>query len=236
MHGRNRLAAGFAALGAVLCGTVLAFALDGGAFSYRDFPEPPTPRLVDEGARGAVVTGRLPDLPAAGRRRQSVRPEPPKRLVSLRRLRGPRPAVGRAPGSSAAGGGQPGPRASSPSPSRGRGRPVERVRRPSSPDEGAKRPRPVPKAQRPALPQRPGPPDPTPPTPVPRPVTAPARDSMPAASDHPARLGPRKTLPGKEPPEAGPAKGEGPTVPGGEGGTDAGGRPPLKPAGRKPLD
>jgi len=242
MHRRNGFAAGIAALGAVLCGTVLALALEGGAFSYRDFPEPPAPRVVDRGAPAApAALGRQRDLPLpGGRRRRSDSSGSVKRLLPLRRLAPRRPAGGRAPRSGAGPGGQG--EAFSPvvgrsEPDRTRGK--ERVRRPLPPVGRRKRPRPVRKTPRPVPrpPGRPGPPNPTPPGPALRPVTAPARDSSPAGSDHPARLGPRETRPGEEPPQVPPGEGEGTTQPGeGEGTSGAGQRPPPEPVARRPLD
>ena len=204
MHRRNGFAAVFAALGAVLCGTVLALALDGGAFSYRDFPVPPAPRLVDRGAGGAPgMLGGLPDLPVADRRGRRVRPEVAKRLVSLERLGARRPAGGRAPSSGVAPGAQRSIDASTPSSGRthaGRPRSKDHGRRPSPPDGARKRPRPGTKA----------------------------------ASDHPARLGPR--TPATERPGAAPSGG-GTTWPvGGEGPSGTGEGPSPKPAAREPLD
>ena len=249
MHRRNGFAAVFAALGAVLCGTVLAIALDGGAFSYRDFPVAPAPRLVDRGAGGAPgMLGGLPDLPVADRRGRRVRPEVAKRLVSLERLGARRPAGGRAPSSGVGPGAQRSIDASTPSSGRthaGRPRSKDHGRRPSPPDGARKRPRPGTKAPRPAPgpPRRPEPPNPNapgppePPNPSPPPaglVIAPARDSRPAASDHPARLGPR--TPATERPGAAPSGG-GTTWPvGGEGPSGTGEGPPPKPAAREPLD
>lgn len=242
MHRRNGFAAGIAALGAVLCGTVLALALDGGAFSYRDFPEPPAPRLVERGAPAAPgAVGRQRDLPSAGgRRRRSGSSESVERLVPLRRLRARRPAGGRAPRSGAGPGGQ----GEAFTPAVGgseadRTRVKERVRRPLPPVGRRKRPRPVRKTPRPVPrpPRAPGPPTPTPPGPTLRPVTAPARDSGPAGSDHPARLGPRDTTPGEEPPQVPAGEGEGTThLGGGEGTSGAGQRPPPEPVARRPLD
>lgn len=236
MHRRNGFAAVFAALGAVLCGTVLAFALDGGAFSYRDFPVPPAPRLMDRGAGGAPgMLGGLPDLPVADRRGRRVRPEVAKRLVSLERLGARRPAGGRAPSSGVAPGAQRSIDASTPSSGpthAGRPRSKDHGQRPSPPEGARKRPRPGTKAPRPAPAplRRPEPPNPTPP-PL---VIAPARDSRPAASDHPVRLGPR--TPATERPGAAPTGG-GTTWPvGGEQTSGTGEGPPPKPAARKPLD
>jgi len=245
MHRRNGFAAGIAALGAVLCGTVLALALDGGAFSYRDFPEPPAPRLVDEGSAAAPgALGRQRDLPSAGRRRRGGSSDSVERLVPLSRLRARRPAGGRAPRSGAGPGGQG--EAFSPAVGRreaDRPRVKKRARRPSPPVGRRKRPRPIRKTPHP-VPRPPRPPNPTPPGPALRPVTAPARDSSPADSDHPACLGPRETTPGGVPPRVPPGEGEvplgeaeGTTQPGGgEGTSGAGQRPPPEPVARRPLD
>jgi len=244
MHRRNGFAAGIAALGAVLCGTVLALALDGGAFSYRDFPEPPTPKLVDRGAGGAPsALGRKRDLSfAGGRPRTRVSSGSVERLVPLRRLRARGPAGGRAPRSGGGPGGRRGAQAFSPSVGRGeayRRRAQERVPRAFPPDGNGKGPRPVRETPRPVPGplRRPGPPNPPSPGPTLRPVTVPPRDSTPAGSDHPARPGPREVTPGEEPLQVPSGEGEGSTQAGGDMGTSgAEEHPEPKPVARRPLD
>lgn len=74
--------------------------------------------------------------------------------------------------------------------------------------------------------RRPGPPDPTPPASAPGPLIV--LDPRPTGSDHPPHLGPRPTLPAKEPPDVACHDGEG---------APAGGQAlPPKSEGEEPLD
>ena len=214
MRGRNGFSAGFVVLGVALCGVVVAVILEGGAFSYRNFPEPPAPRVVERGG-GGPGPARPPGFAVDGLADGSVR-----RLVPVTRLGAGRPAVTLSAVSGAPAGAPLRVGSGSPSlgrPGAGRGGRGESARQPRRRGRGLERRRPARRAPRPGPrplprpgpqsppPPRPGPQSPAPPRPAPSPVAAPARDSALAGAAHPARPGPRKPRPGRDPSPAAPA-------------------------------